>query len=505
MDSLLSVQGLDKSFFATHAAQNVSFDVGQGEIVSLLGENGAGKSTVIKMLAGVYRPDKGRVLLAGADLESAGARKRISFVHQNLGLVEWMTVAENIAQSLGYPRRFGLISQKGMIAQAERVLESVGGGIDPETRIFDLPRTERSLLAIARGLVSNPKVLVLDEPTASLPAADVERLFSVLRQLRDTGVGMIYVSHRLDEIYQISTRAVVMRNGRVVADRPINELSPDELVELIVGRSTENPTFDAPETDVRLRLSSVSVEGAGPISIDVRRGEVVALCGLRGSGQEPIGRAIAGALPTTGGSIALDGEPFAPRSPFHAVNAGIGFATSNRETESVAAGLSARENLFLNPRVWGRRAWQFRTARTERKDAIRFLKAFDVRPADPEIALDTFSGGNQQKVILARWFGVGRKVVVLEEPTMGVDVGAKADIYALLRDAVRTGTSAVVVSTDMEEVAKIAHRAIVFGRGAVVAELAGDDLTIARLVAAASDLDAVDNDSVLLDNESSAL
>ncbi len=491
MDSLLSVQGLDKSFFATHAAIDVSFDVGVGEIVSLLGENGAGKSTVIKMLAGVYKPDKGRMLLAGADLDSSGTRKRISFVHQNLGLVEWMTVAENIAQSLGYPRRYGLISHKGMIAQAERVLESVGGGIDPDTRIFDLPRTERSLLAIARGLVSEPKLLVLDEPTASLPAADVERLFTVLRQLRDTGVGMIYVSHRLDEIYQISSRAVVMRNGRVVADRSVASLSPDELVEVIVGRHTKSTTFDPPAPEVRLALDGVTVPGAGPITLTVSKGEVVALCGLRGSGQEPLGRAIAGAVPVLGGSMTLDGAKFTPKSPFAAVSQGIGFATSNRETESVAPGLSARENLFLNPRVWGRRAWQLRTARIERKDAVQFLREFDVRPADPELALDTFSGGNQQKVILARWFGVGRSLVVLEEPTMGVDVGAKAEIYTLLRDAVRTGTAAVVVSTDMEEVAKIAHRAIVFGRGEVVAELSGADLTIARLIAAASDLDDV--------------
>ncbi|HTL41037.1 MAG TPA: sugar ABC transporter ATP-binding protein [Pseudolysinimonas sp.] len=489
---LLSVQGLDKSFFATHAAADVSFDVGTGEIVSLLGENGAGKSTVIKMLAGVYRPDKGRMLLAGADLDSAGTRKRISFVHQNLGLVEWMTVAENIAQYLGYPRRFGFISQKGVREQAERVLDTIGGGIDPDARIFDLPRTERSLLAIARGLVSDPKLLVLDEPTASLPAQDVERLFVVLRQLRDRGVGMIYVSHRLDEIYQISSRAVVMRNGRVVADRPLTDLPPSELVELIVGRETKSTAFDPPADSIRLRLDEVQVDGAGPISLDVRQGEVLALCGLRGAGQEPLGRAIAGATRVTGGRMSIDGVDHAPRSPYDAVRAGVGFATSNREAEAVGAGLSARENLFLNPRVWGRRGWQFRTSRSERAQAIELLRKFDVRPSDPEIALDTFSGGNQQKVILARWFGIERSVVVLEEPTMGVDVGAKAEIYGLLRDAVRTGTCAVVVSTDMEEVAKIAHRAIVIGRGHVIAELTGDDLTIANLVSAASELDDVD-------------
>lgn len=485
---LLEVKHLDKSFFATHAAIDVSFTVDQGEIVSLLGENGAGKSTVIKMLAGVNKPDSGTMKLSGADLNSGSVRKQISFVHQNLGLVEWMTVSENIAQSLGYPKRFGLIEYRAVRLQAERVLEAVGGGIDPDTRIFDLPRTERSLLAIARGLVSNPKLLVLDEPTASLPAADVDRLFQVLQRLRNTGVGMIYVSHRLDEIYRISTRAVIMRNGSVVADRAVEGLANSELVELIVGRHTTTPQFDAPKNDVRIELDNVSAYGAGPVSLSVHRGEIVALCGLRGSGQEPIGRAIAGAVSVTGGSMLLDGRPFAPKTPASAVRSGVGFATSNREAEAVAPGLSIRENLFLNPAVWGRKAWEFRTQRRERRLAGEYVEAFGIRPRDPEIALDTLSGGNQQKVILARWFGVGRSIVILEEPTMGVDVGAKSDIYGLLRDAVSSGTAAVVVSTDMEEVAKIAHRAIVFGRGLVVAELVGSQVTIENLVAAASDL-----------------
>lgn len=489
MQPLLEVRNLEKSFFATRAARDVSFTVHQGEIVSLLGENGAGKSTVIKMLAGVYRADSGTMLLAGAELGSAQTRRMVSFVHQNLGLIEWMTVEENIAQVLGYPRRLGMIDHAAVTRQAAEVLELVGGGIDPSTRVFDLPRTERSLLAIARALVTKPKLLVLDEPTASLPAEDVERLFTVLRRLRDSGVGMIYVSHRLDEIYQISTRTVVMRSGAVVGDRPVADLTHTELVELIVGRNTMNPAFDAPRSSVRLRLDDLTVDGAGPVQLEVHEGEVVALCGLRGAGQEAIGRAIAGDRRIRSGLMALDGEPVDPRSPRDAVAAGVGFATSNRESEAVGAGLSVRENLFLNPRLWGRRGWQLRGSRRERNAAIRIIDAFGVRPRDPELALDTFSGGNQQKIILARWFGVGRRLVVLEEPTMGVDVGAKADIYRILRDAAREGTSAVVVSTDMEEVAAIAHRAVVFGRGQVVAVLAGAALTIANLVAAASDLD----------------
>lgn len=489
MIPLLEVRNLEKSFFATRAANDVSFDVHQGEVVSLLGENGAGKSTVIKMLAGVYKPDSGTMMLSGADLSSGQSRKSVSFIHQNLGLIEWMTVAENIAQVLGYPRRLGLINHGEVRRRAHAVLELVGGGIDPDARVFDLPRTERSLLAIARGLVTKPKLLVLDEPTASLPAEDVERLFTVLRRLRDSGVGMIYVSHRLDEIYQISTRTVVMRSGMVVGDRSVASLSHRELVDLIVGRNTINPTFDAPLDDVRLALAKIEVSGVGPVSLEVRRGEVVALCGLRGAGHEQIGRAIAGDRRIDAGEMKLDSAPYVPANPRIAVQSGVGFATSNRESEAVGAGLSVRENLFLNPSVWGRKFWQFRGAGAEKAAARQYISDFGIRPTDPELPLDTFSGGNQQKVILARWFGVGRKAVVLEEPTMGVDVGAKADIYALLRDATRGGTAAIVVSTDMEEVVAIAHRAIVFGRGKVVAELSGAELTISQLISAASDLE----------------
>lgn len=488
---LLSVEGLTKSFYATRAVDDASFTVNQGEIVALLGENGAGKSTVIKMLAGVYKPDAGEIRLLGAELDGE-VRRDISFVHQNLGLIEWMTVAENIALGLGYPRtKIGMVSGRRMDEQAAEVLASVGGGIDPRTRIFDLPRAERSLLAIARGLVSKPKLLVLDEPTASLPAGDVERLFSVLRTLRDSGVGMIYVSHRLDEIYQISQRAVVMRNGVVVADRAVGELSPTELVELIVGRETTVPHIGAAGERPRLVVTALRVGDTEPIDLVLREGEVLAICGLRGAGQEVLGRAIAGAVRPRGGVMTLDGVAYEPRDPRDAVEAGVAFATSNRESESVAPGLSARENLFLNPRVWGRRSWQARTAREEGKEALEVLGPYQVRPADPELPLDTFSGGNQQKVVLARCFARGRAVVVLEEPTMGVDVGAKAEIYDLLGRAAGTGTGAVVVSTDMEEVAKIAHRAIVMGRGRVVAELAGEELTIPNLIAAASDLDRV--------------
>ena len=488
---MLEVRNLDKSFYATHAANNVSFSVNQGEVVALLGENGAGKSTVIKMLAGVYRPDSGDVYMDGQKLSLDGTSSEIAFVHQTLGLIEWMTVAENIAQTIGYPKKMGLISPSAMNQQAVEVLKIVGGGIDPDARIFNLTRTDRSLLAIARALIQKPKILVLDEPTASLPASDVERLFEVLKDLQSTGVGIIYVSHRLDEVYEVADRAVIMRNGAVVADREVKSLPKTELVSLIVGHEVLETQFASPGNEIQISLKDFMSSGIGPLTLDIYKGEVIAFCGLRGAGQDEIGRAIAGVLSDVSGSISSGTQRLAYSKVSDAVKNGIGFSTSNRETEAVAIGMSVKENLFLNPLLWGRRIWQMTNLKKERADAFPHLDKFGVRPRDPDLSLDTLSGGNQQKVILARWFGLDFKVMVLEEPTMGVDIGAKADIYGLFGDVTRSGTSLIIISTDMEEVVRVANRAVVFFQGKPVKVVEKNEISFNNLISLASNLETV--------------
>lgn len=488
---MLEVRNLDKSFYATHAANNVSFSVNQGEVVALLGENGAGKSTVIKMLAGVYRPDSGDVYMDGQKLSLDGTSSEIAFVHQTLGLIEWMTVAENIAQTIGYPKKMGLISPSAMNQQAVEVLKIVGGGIDPDARIFNLTRTDRSLLAIARALIQKPKILVLDEPTASLPASDVERLFEVLKDLQSTGVGIIYVSHRLDEVYEVADRAVIMRNGAVVADREVKTLPKAELVSLIVGHEVLETQFASPGNEIQISLKDFMSSGIGPLTLDIYKGEVIAFCGLRGAGQDEIGRAIAGVLSDVSGSISSGAQHLTYSKVSDAVKNGIGFSTSNRETEAVAIGMSVKENLFLNPLLWGRRIWQMTNLKKERADAFPHLDKFGVRPRDPDLSLDTLSGGNQQKVILARWFGLDFKVMVLEEPTMGVDIGAKADIYGLFGDVTRSGTSLIIISTDMEEVVRVANRAVVFFQGKPVKVVEKNEISFNNLISLASNLETV--------------
>ena len=488
---MLEVRNLDKSFYATHAANQVSFSVSQGEVVALLGENGAGKSTVIKMLAGVYRPDSGDVYMDGQKLSLDGTSSEIAFVHQTLGLIEWMTVAENIAQTIGYPKKMGLISPSAMNQQAVEVLKIVGGGIDPDARIFNLTRTDRSLLAIARALIQKPKILVLDEPTASLPASDVERLFEVLKDLQSTGVGIIYVSHRLDEVYEVADRAVIMRNGAVVADREVKTLPKAELVSLIVGHEVLETQFASPGNEIQISLKDFMSSGIGPLTLDIYKGEVIAFCGLRGAGQDEIGRAIAGVLSDVSGSISSGAQHLTYSKVSDAVKNGIGFSTSNRETEAVAIGMSVKENLFLNPLLWGRRIWQMTNLKKERADAFPHLDKFGVRPRDPDLSLDTLSGGNQQKVILARWFGLDFKVMVLEEPTMGVDIGAKADIYGLFGDVTRSGTSLIIISTDMEEVVRVANRAVVFFQGKPVKVVEKNEISFNNLISLASNLETV--------------
>jgi ribose transport system ATP-binding protein len=314
---LLRVRGVFKSFGGTEALADVGMSLNSGEILALLGENGAGKSTLIKILAGVYTLDAGQVSFRGVDVTHALRRLPIAFIHQDLGLIDWMTVAENICMTLGFPRRLGMIDQDATRRRAAVALDALGADIDPDARIQNLSRTEKSLVAIARALAAEPEILVLDEPTASLPADEVARLFSALRRLRARGVAMIYVSHRLDEVFEIADRMIVLRDGRVAGEREVAKTTPDETILLIVGREPSQVFRRPPDRhgSPRLALQSVMVEEVGPIECEIHSGEIVGLVGLRGAGQESIGRALFGVSPMTGGRVLLYGHDAPLSSP----------------------------------------------------------------------------------------------------------------------------------------------------------------------------------------------
>ena len=485
---------MTKAFGGTLAVADVDLDLHRGEILALLGQNGAGKSTVIKMLAGVYQPDAGTMQLDGVAYDPNTDEHRISFIHQDLGLFEWMTVAENIALAQGYRRRRGMIDWKHVEETARQSLSLIAHDIDPRLRVSDLTRTEKSLVAIARALGVKARVLVLDEPTASLPQDEVELLFRVLRSLKENDVSMMYVSHRLDEIFAISDCLVVLRDGHVVDARRTADATPKGLISAIIGRPPESVFVRPPPPghDPVLSCRGLVSGDVGPLTFHVNRGEILALVGLRGGGQETVGRALIGVEPLAAEAVLIGDKPLDFSDPTAAIDCGLGFVAADRVADSVAHGMSVRENMFINPHASGRGALTLRSAASEIAETSALGRTVGLSPNDPEAAIETLSGGNQQKVVLARWMRIGSEVLVLEDPTAGVDVGAKAEIYRLLAAALAKGQAIILISTDFEEVAAVCHRALVFRGGRIVSELAADDLSIEAITRATSLSDDID-------------
>lgn len=486
---LLRFEHVVKQFGGTLAVNDVTLDLFSHEILALLGGNGAGKSTLIKILAGVHAPTSGQIFYRGRPVTHFVGKSPIAFIHQDLALIEWMTVAENLALGLGFPRRGGLIQWKKVSQQAVEALAKVGGGISPSTRIHRLSRTDRSLVAIARALAANAELLVLDEPTASLPASDVDRLFVVLDELRARGIGMLYVSHRLDEVFRLANRTAIMRDGRLVAVFPTDQTTPRELVTLIVGHQITEVYPRAPKPhkgEPMLEVRDLSLSHLAPVSFELGPGEMLGLTGLKGAGQVEVGRALFGLDQARKGEIRLTGHLITLASPRLAMERGIGFVSSNRQIESLAMNLSVRENFFLNPQNRGFRWYQPIHPNQEKSEAEIWVRRYDVRPKAPEQLIETLSGGNQQKVVIGRWLEFATKVLILEEPTLGVDVGSKAEIYTFLIAVLKRGGTVLMISTDFEEIANVCHRALVFNRGRIVADIPQEELTVSQILHAAA-------------------
>ncbi|WP_266550726.1 sugar ABC transporter ATP-binding protein [Streptomyces sp. NBC_01142] len=492
-EPLVRVRGLSKRFGGTPALAAVDLDIHGGSVLALLGPNGAGKSTLIKVLAGVHHADEGEVTVAGHPLGTDAATRKMSFIHQDLGLVEWMTVAENIALGTGYPRRCGLVSWRQTRERCAEALGIVAGHLDADARIADLAPAERSLVAIARALATRAELFILDEPTATLPAADCARLFDVLHALRDRGHGILYVSHRLDEVYKVADTFAVLRDGHLVSQGPLAGHSPARLVHDIVGRELagHRPATTPSGGPPVLSLDSVRTPYSGPVSLELRAGEILGTVGLTGAGHMDLGRALAGAQPILAGRALLDGRPYRPRTVAAALDSGVGFVAGNRQEEGCAAELTVRENFLANPRAAGVPPWHWISPRRERAEATALIDRFSVHPRDCEVPIATLSGGNQQKLMVGRWLRVSLRLLILEEPTASVDVGAKAAIYRLIDEALAAGLAVLLISTDFEEVATVCHRALVFARGTVTAELTGEDLTVSKLTRTASALPAI--------------
>lgn len=505
---VLSVTGASKVFAGTVALRHASLEVVPGEVHGLLGENGAGKSTFIKVLAGIHEADAGEICVDGVELarkhrpEDARAAG-LAFIHQDLGLVADMSVAENIALAVGYRDGPGPIRWGAVRERARAVLDRMGTSLPPDVLVSELPIGVRAVVAIARSLAGNAKVLVLDEPTASLAAGEVETLFEILRKLCRDGVACVFVSHRMDEVYEICDRATVLRDGETVGTVPLPATPMPEVVRLIVGHELEPPSrladaaaAAAAGDEARIVADELRGIAVGPLTFAARAGEIVGFTGLSDAGSAEVGKLLAGTSPVVAGRLGLDGREHAPKGPVDALRAGIAYVPANRAEEGLALDMTLRENLFLNPAVIGGVGAEGQVSRgrlihprRERASAQAILDRFDVRPPEPERIASTLSGGNAQKLMLARWLAIEPPVLVLNEPTTGVDIGAREEIYAMLRDAAGRGATCIVISSDFEEIAQLCHRAYVLWRGVLSRELAGADLTPAAVTDSALQFD----------------
>ncbi|MFN2629902.1 MAG: sugar ABC transporter ATP-binding protein [Gaiellaceae bacterium] len=494
-DFRLQARGIRKSFGGVEVLHGVDLDAAGGTVLALLGENGAGKSTLVKILAGDYTADAGEIDVGGelhAGLTPVTARQLgIRMIFQELSDAPALTVAENI--SLGrWPGRRGVVNWRTLRRRAERALEQLGVDIDPMRPVSSLRIGERQVVEIARALSDEARCLILDEPTAALSSQEVDRLFTFVHRLRERGVSLIYITHRLDEVRQIADRVQVLRDGNVVLVGDVADLGRRELVSAMVGRAIEDvqrppaPTWATGETPV-LRFEGASSEGAfADVDLDVHPGEVVALYGKVGSGTGEIAEAAFGTLSLTGGTLELDGKRVAFRGPAQAIAAGVGLLPADRQREGVFAVRPVAEN--LSAPSWRRlaKAFGFITGGIEAAAYRRWHDTLGIRSRnDPAQPIGTLSGGNQQKVLLGRWLERQSHALLLVEPTRGVDVGARQEIYRSIRALSAQGVGILIPTSDYEEVVQVADRAAVMARGRIVAWFAGDEITTEVLTEAA--------------------
>jgi simple sugar transport system ATP-binding protein len=487
------MHGITIRFPGVLALDDVDFVLRPGEVHSLMGENGAGKSTLIKALTGVYAIDSGSITVAGesrvfagtADAQAAG----ISTVYQELNLCANLSVGENVM--LGHePRNRRGIDWKVMHREAARHVDHLGLRIDTRSTLSSHSIAIQQLVAISRAMVLDARVLILDEPTSSLDRGEVEQLFAVIRDLRERGVAVLFVSHFLDQVYEISDRVTVLRNGKLIGEYLIKDLPRGELVTKMIGRELDELDAISTKADRAIDRTAVPVlraTGIGrrgvlePADVDVFAGEVVGVAGLLGSGRTELVRLIYGADRPDSGHVDVNGEPTKLSSPRHAINKRIAFSSENRRAEGVVSDLTVAENIVLG--IQARRGWRRRIRRSEQQVVVdNYIKALGVRPADPDQLVGNLSGGNQQKVLLARWLATAPRLIVLDEPTRGIDIGAKADIQRKVAELSEQGLSAIFISSELEEVLRLAQRVIVMRDRRKIGELDPHDVDLEGLI-----------------------
>lgn len=474
---LLEMRGIVKSFPGVQALRGVDLSLRSGEVLALLGENGAGKSTLMKVLGGAHCADEGAILIDGCETPfhspQDSRRAGVAVIYQEFNLVPGLTAVENIflGQEVTHA---GFVAQKQERRRAAELFQRLGVEIDLDAPCRRLTTAQQQLVEIAKALAFDARIIVMDEPSAALTSHEVARLFDIIRDLKSHGIGIIYISHRLDEIFAIADHVTVLRDGRNVSERPINQITRNEMIELMVGRELKDEfpvrtvTIGAPRLEVKGLRRGRAVRD---VSFTVRRGEILALTGLVGAGRTETVRLIFGADPREAGEIRLDGNVLAIRSPQDAISAGIVLLTEDRKLQGLVLGHPVRENFGLPNLTWLSQRG-FVQLRREREDFGRYVDLLKIKVPNQEQHAGNLSGGNQQKVVLAKWLARNCDVLIFDEPTRGIDVGAKYEIYLLMNELAAAGKAIVMISSELPEVLGMADRILVMHEGRITGEIA---------------------------------
>ena len=479
----IEFRNITKAFPGVRALDDVSFAVKSGEVHALLGENGAGKTTLLNILHGVYSQYKGNVLLNGEMVAFASPSKAIEAgiakVHQEINLVYELTVAQNIA--LGYePRKFGLIDYDRMNSETGVILQMLGCRFEPTMQVKILSAGEMQMIGIAKALYHNASVISFDEPTTALTNKETQQLFKIIKSLKDRGITILYVSHKLDEVFQIADRATVLRDGRFVDTYSTDEITKEELIRAMVGRyvSSYAVRLSPPcvEEEELLRVKALCSPAFEDVSFSLRRGEILGFAGLVGSGRTEVMRCIFGADPILSGEISVKGKAVHYSHPEKALKNGIGLLPENRKTQGFVRHMSNADNIGLASLGKFVR-WHLLNHQSKRENCLKYMDEMNLTPRDPDYTTNNLSGGNQQKVVLSKWLSTGADILIFDEPTKGIDVGAKADIYKLMEDLVAQGKSIIMVSSELPEVIGMSDRVVVMHEGRMAAVLNREELS----------------------------
>ncbi|MEH7127489.1 sugar ABC transporter ATP-binding protein [Neobacillus drentensis] len=469
---VIEMKGISKAFSGNRVLDQVDFQLLRGEIHALMGENGAGKSTLIKILTGIYERDAGKVFIKGKEVHFKNPKEAeqmgIAVIHQELNIIPYLTVYENmfLGKELTVGR-FGITRDKEMKKKTKEYLDRLGIEIDPNTEAGNLSVGQQQMIEIARAVAANTEVLIMDEPTAALTDREIEALFKVIDSLKKQGVGIVYISHRMEEIFQICDRISVLRDGQFIDSKEVAKTNFDEIVKLMVGRQL-GERFPERNTKIgqeRFKVENLTSKGSFEnISFSVHQGEIVGVAGLMGAGRSEIMQAIFGYRALDGGKMFIDGKEVTIKSPYEAITAGIAFVTEDRKSQGLILDLSVRENLSITTldKISNKSVV---SSKTEISLVNEMIEKLHVKTSGREISVKSLSGGNQQKIVIGKWLGIHPKILILDEPTRGVDVGAKKEIYQLMNDLTKQGVSIIMVSSELPEILGMSDRVLVIHEG----------------------------------------